>query len=400
MNRRERLMATVRGEAVDRPGVCFYEINGLDEDPTNPDPFNIYNDPSWKPLLDLARQKSDRIVIRNVPLAGTPPDPMAARGDPTVTGDVPLLDAPPDLLAERTATEAWTDARGNRFRRTTFRLDDRTLTRLTRRDPDINTVWMIEHPLKDVGDFEAYLALPEPPPGGQPETQRVLETEATLGDSGIVIIDTPDPLCPVADLFDMATYTVIALTEPELMHRALERQARRLLPHVEAVAAALPGRLWRIYGPEYASPPYLPPRLFHEYVTRYVTPMVDVIHRHGGYARIHSHGRLKDILDHIAATGCDGLDPIEPPPQGDVSLGAVRRRYGRQWVLFGNLEVSDIERLPTDAFAHKVATALREGTAGPGRGFVLMPGAAPYGRCLSDLALRNYETMVDLAEHA
>ena len=30
----------------------------------------------------------------------------------------------------------------------------------------------------------------------------------------------------------------------------------------EAVAKALPGRLWRIYGPEYAAPPYLPPRLF------------------------------------------------------------------------------------------------------------------------------------------
>ena len=37
---------------------------------------------------------------------------------------------------------------------------------------------------------------------------------------------------------------------------------------------------------------------------------------------------------HIAATGCVGLDPIEPPPQGDVHLAYVREQVGRQMVLF------------------------------------------------------------------
>jgi hypothetical protein len=46
-------MATLRGESVDRPAVCFYEINGLDEKPDNPDPYNIYSDPSWKPVHEL-----------------------------------------------------------------------------------------------------------------------------------------------------------------------------------------------------------------------------------------------------------------------------------------------------------------------------------------------------------
>ena len=176
-----------------------------------------------------------------------------------------------------------------------------------------------------------------------------------------------------------------------MFHQALQRQARRLYPRIEATARALPGRLWRIYGPEYASPPYLPPALFAEYVTEYVKPMVDCIHRHGGYARIHSHGRLKDILDLICATGCDALDPIEPPDQGDVELAYVRERYGRQLVLFGNLEATDLENLPTPAFEKKVRQALKEGPGG--RGFVLMPSACPYGRKLSALTLANYEAM-------
>ena len=125
--------------------------------------------------------------------------------------------------------------------------------------------------------------------------------------------------------------------------------------------------------------------------------MIEIIHRSGGYARIHSHGRLKDILDDIAAMGADALDPIEPPPQGDVELAYVRQRYGKQLVLFGNLEVADIENMPTARFAEKVKRALDEGTAGDGRGFVLMPSASPYGRELSSLALKNYETIVSVA---
>ena len=65
-------------------------------------------------------------------------------------------------------------------------------------------------------------------------------------------------------------------------------------------------------------------------------------------------------------------------------------------VLFGNLEACDIERLPTVKFEKKIHTALEEGTAGEGRGFVLMPSACPYGRHLSSLALKNYEKMIEV----
>ena len=75
----------------------------------------------------------------------------------------------------------------------------------------------------------------------------------------------------------------------------------------------------------------------------------------------------------------------------------MRERYGGTMVLFGNLEASDIENLDEASFERKVARALEEGTAGSGRGFVLMPSASPYGRKLSPLALRNYETIVRLA---
>ncbi len=67
MSRRQRLMATLLGTPVDRPAVCFYELAGL-EDRSTTDPFNIYSDPTWQPLLDLVRDRTDRIAMCSVPM--------------------------------------------------------------------------------------------------------------------------------------------------------------------------------------------------------------------------------------------------------------------------------------------------------------------------------------------
>ena len=375
MKRRERLMATLRGEPVDRPPVCFYEINGYDENTSNADPLNIYSHPSWAPLIRLAREKSDRIVIRGVPFKNAPPDPLA------------------ELRKSETHYE-----QGSLIGSTTIRAGRRTFTTRWRRDPDVNTVWTLEHLLKDADDLRAWLELPMAEFGGEPETSGVLKAEEGLGDTGIVSIDVGDPILGVAPMFDMGEFTVVALTEQKLFHAALERCASVLYLQIEAIARALPGRLWRIVGPEYASPPYLPPRLFREYVANYDKPIVEAIAKHGGFPRIHCHGRLHDILDDIASTGCTGLDPIEPPPQGDVDMLYVRQKYGKQMVLFGNLEASDLENLPAAEFEKKIVRAVREGTAGEGRGMVLMPSACPYGRVLSPRALGNYEKMVEVIE--
>jgi hypothetical protein len=179
----------------------------------------------------------------------------------------------------------------------------------------------------------------------------------------------------------------------------MERFASPLYKKIEKYTKLLPGRLWRVYGSEYATPPYLSPDLFREYVVKYDQPIVNLIKKSSGYARIHSHGRIKELLNDISGMGWDAIDPIEPPPQGDVELAYVKEKIGENMVLFGNLEVSDIETLSTDLFEIKIKTALEQGTSGKGRGFVLMPSACPYGRILSDIAFNNYLKIVELASN-
>jgi hypothetical protein len=50
------------------------------------------------------------------------------------------------------------------------------------------------------------------------------------------------------------------------------------------------------------------------------------------------------------------------------------------------------------AFETKVRKTVADGTNGDGRGFVLMPSSAPYGRTINARTMRNYETIVRVIE--
>lgn len=374
MTRRERLMAALRGEPVDRPAVNLYEIGGLVVDPNDPDPFNVYSDPSWLPLLQLAEEKTD--IIRMVWPRFTPEHS--------------------DCRDQYINAEEYFE-NGSRFTRTQIDLGCKTLTQLVRRDRDTDTAWTLEHLLKDSDDLRAYLEMPDEVHSCQVDIGNLIEADRQIGERGIVMVETGDPLCMAASLFAMGDYTVLALTEQELFHSVLDKLSRHLYDVVERVAREFPGHLWRVYGPEYAAEPYLPPYLFEEYVVRYTGPMVDIIQRYGGFARIHCHGRIRNIMPHIAGMEPAALDPVEPPPQGDVELAEIRSEYGKDIVLFGNLEISDIENVEPSEFEKVVARSLEDGTRGKCRGFVLMPSSAPCGRNISARTMTNYETIVRLA---
>lgn len=367
-------MAMLQQKPVDRPGVNFYEIGGFNVNADDPDPFNVYNDPSWRPLLQLAEDQTDLIRMR----------PVRSKRD----DDHPWNEFfTRDVYFENDA----------RFTRITLRIGGRTMTELNRRDRGLDTTWTVEHLLKGVDDLKAFLQLPDEVFDGEPDLSAFSKADEEIGDRGIVMVDTEDPICAAAMLFAMDTYILIAFTETRLFHQLLEKLARPLRARTERVAQAFPGHLWRIYGPEYATEPYLPASFFDDYVVRYTKPMVDAIRRHSGYARLHCHGRTKSALPRMAAMGADAFDPIEPPPQGDVELADVRREYGDDVVLFGNIEISDIESLDACEFENVAAKALRDGVGeGNGRGFVLMPTSCPYGRKISDRTHANYETMVRL----
>ncbi|MCE5325418.1 MAG: hypothetical protein LLG01_03285 [Planctomycetaceae bacterium] len=374
MTRRQRLMATLTGQPVDRPPVSFYEIGGWRLDCDNPDPYNIYNGSGWRELIDLAEQQTD--IIRMIG-----PREHAAADNPR---------------GEFFSHTSWTEG-SSTFWRTTLRIAGREMTSTARRDRSVNTTWTLDHLLKNPADVEAYLQLPaEVFAPGRIDVGNLVDEEHRLGEGGIVMVDCGDPMCGVAPLFSMEDYTVLAATEPAVFRRLMDQAAPACYSRVEQIAAAYPGHLWRVVGSEYFSEPFMPPRLYREFLYNYTRPMCDIIRKHGGWPRIHSHGRLRGILGMIAEMA-DGLDPCEPPPQGDMTLTEIRAA-APEMILFGNIEASDIENLAPGLFEAKVRRAIEQGPDANGSRFVLHPSACPYGREITSRTMTNYQTMVRVVD--
>ncbi len=369
MTSRERLLAALNKEQVDRVPVNFYEIGGFDVDPDNPDPFNIYSSESWKRLLKLSKERSDIILMR--------------------TPQIIAHSKSYEELVRETLVEKDTE----RLTTTTITLGKHQLTQVQKVDQNLDTVWTPRHFAMNPEDIDILLDLPEDFFREEISVDNLLTEEAELGEGGLLMVDTADPLCIAASLFDFGAYTIAAMTDQKKFHKLLENILPGLLEKTEKIAREIPGRLWRIYGPEYATPPYLPPNLFREYVNTYTGEMIKVIKKYGGIVRLHSHGKIEQVLDDIIAIGADAIDPVEPPHQGDVDLKKAVARYGSTLTFFGNIEITDIESKEPEEFRSIVRQTLSDARDAPG--FVLMPTASPYGRDVPEKTIRNYEIMLE-----
>jgi len=365
MNSRERLLAALDLKMADRVPVSTYSLGA-----GTGHSFE-YSDPSYARLVRVIREKTDRLF-------------------------------------------EWSPSSNHRFLHsahpveideTTRREDDATVTERTVRTPkgdlhqvvkvvdDIHTVWQTEHLCKTIEDVEKALSVPYEPVAY--DGTGLHETEAELGDGGILVDDASDALCSVAPLMEFGDYTVWAMTEREHFQKTLDRVHERIMENLRRQLDVCVLPLYRSCGSEYATPPYLPPELFERYVVPYAKDIVELIHSRGAKVRIHCHGKMGRVLDMIAATGVDGIDPCEPPPDGDVELAEVKKRVGDRLCLFGNIELKLLERGTPDDVEAEVKRSMD--AAKPGGGYVLLPTSIPYGSPLSEKTEENYLRYIDAA---
>ena len=104
------------------------------------------------------------------------------------------------------------------------------------------------------------------------------------------------------------------------------------------------------------------PRQWEEWVVPYDGELMRRIHARDPEARIHvhCHGRVGALLDSFLAMGVDSIDPVEPPPQGDITFAEARRRVGDEMTLYGNIEFVDMETETPDEIELLVRQALEE----------------------------------------
>ena len=368
MNSRERLLIALAGGTPDRVPVSTYELVGY-----NSRHFEN-QDPSYTRLMDVIRRETDCIAM----------------WEPASNATFLESAAPVEMKVDE-----WREG-DSRVCRKTLHTPRGELTQCTRVVDNVHTVWQVEHWCKSLEDVDRALSTPYAPLDY--DFTDLARLRGEVGDHGIIIVSPADPLWLTADLMSFGDYTMWAMFETEHFTRTLEVLHARNMENLSRMLCAGVVDGYRICGPEYATPPFLPPELFRKFVVPFVTEMIDLIHQHGAHARVHCHGRIAEVLDMIIETGADSLDPCEPPPDGDISLADLKRRAGRSLCLLGNLEVRELECGTPGEIRTRVRECME--TAKEGGGYIIMPSAAPYGTPLPARAEANYMAFIESAlEH-
>jgi hypothetical protein len=253
------------------------------------------------------------------------------------------------------------------------------------------TTWTIEHYLKDIDDLDKWLSIPYEP--GEVNVDRIRKAEAEVGDNGIPFVDTGDPVLVVAELFRFEDFLLYWLTHRDKIVYAMDVIFERQYDELEQALESGAGPAFRLVGPEYATPPYVPPDDFRELVLKYDGRLIELIHQYGGFVRLHCHGRIGRVLPMFVEMGADGTDPVEAPPSGDIDLAQVKRLYGDDLVLFGNMQLRDLEYVTSQEMDTLVKKSMDAAKAKGG--YVLMPTSSPINAPLKPETEANYLAFIE-----
>lgn len=309
MTSRERLLAAMRGEPVDRVPVSPHGFGRLD------------------PAGDVARE-------------------LVARTDPFIS-----CWHGADVFGGALVEQEWT-TEGNLTRCVTHTPGGDLTRTIKATDVARHT---IEYPCKGPADLEAFLSAPwEPQP---PDPSRYEELCERWGDDALITVGVPDGICLPAEWLSPEAFCLLRADAPDLLAHATAEGARRVEALVEAACAAGVGA-FRIVGGEYAST-QLGPDAFEELVVEHDRRLVDLMHRHGAVAYFHNHGPIMRYLEPIARIGVDFLDPLEMPPFADTDLERAREIIDGRYCIVGTFD--DMEMLgkwPLDRVKAGVAERL------------------------------------------
>lgn len=276
----------------------------------------------------------------------------------------------------------------------TLRTPKGDLTARYTENDGVRTVWRHDLLIKSDDDIDRFLAAPFAP--APPDVVAFEAKRQALGERGLVEIEMPDPLCLVVENMNYEDFMVRTVTMPAKIDALLERAGELIYAWLEGLLAAGFGPVFRIFGPEYAAPPVMSLKRYRDYVTAHDRPLVDLIHRHGGFVRYHCHGPIRRLLDDFLALGVDMTDPCEAPPGGDITLRELADRVGRDMVLMGNIQLDDIERAPAEEIDRLVGEAIE--AAGGRAPFILCATASPFSAPLPPVTERNLMQLLASAE--
>ncbi len=224
---------------------------------------------------------------------------------------------------------------------------------------------------------------------GAEETFRIIdEIRRQSGDNYFLMLHG-DSTFAIPDGNSMVDFSMRMADDPD----GLLADAQRSVDHMKAVA-----QKWADHGgldgfalcSDYClnTGPFMSPRQFAKFVTPFLKQTIDNYRQLGFYTIKHTDGNIMPILDQLISCKPDALHSIDP--QAGVDIAEVKRLYGDQVCLIGNVNCGLLQNGTDQQVIDNVRYALQSGM--PGGGYIFSTSNCVY----TGMELSRYNLMLDV----
>jgi uroporphyrinogen decarboxylase len=197
-----------------------------------------------------------------------------------------------------------------------------------------------------------------------------------------------DPTYAIPDGDNMIDFTTELYEEPEKMKNKSRDKVLAELSYMEKFISRHPGLVDGIaMCSDYCfnAAPFFGPELFDEFIGPYLKEAIDGYRKMGLFTIKHTDGNIMPILERIVNCGPDAIHSLDP--QGGVDLAEIKKRYGGQICLIGNVNCALLQTGTKEECIKDVRRSLTQGM--PGYGYIFATSNCVY----TGMPLERYELM-------
>jgi uroporphyrinogen-III decarboxylase len=267
------------------------------------------------------------------------------------------------------------------------------LTFVTEWSPHSQTGWQVKYPVEDEQDIKKIASVPWELPDKllPPDTNSIPER---FSERGILTTNISSPFVCVSGMMSYEWFLELCFLDLDLIKELTEICRQRVLDCVKMMLSR-PGieYVW-MGGSEWVTPPMAPPMIYDALVQEQERSIIQCVHENSNaIVHIHCHGRVRDALPKTIERGGDYTEPVEPPPDGDITMVEAKEIAAGRITLGGNVECRVLCNESEDALEQAVRAAFEGGK----ERFILRPTEGPSPR-LSQQEFNNYMRLIDVWE--
>jgi len=225
--------------------------------------------------------------------------------------------------------------------------------------------WVIEHPVKEVGDIKV-LEFMIKDTVYEPDYDNYRQLKEDLGDDGIVTVgsDYTPLMKTIIRYMGFKTFAIMLRRNSEVVAELVENIDIKYMEMYRIIADS-PAEIVRV-GDNIDSVLVSPP-LFEKYCLPYYNKYADILKEKGKTVISHMDGRLRALKELIARTRLDAIEAFTPPPIGDLPLKEAREAWGSK-VIWMNFPEDVFLRDPEEIRGFTLSL-LKD--IAPGKGFII-----------------------------